>query len=501
MNGAVQRSRDSYDVIVIGSGLGGSTLAVRLAQHGLRVLVVEKGDYPADSVGPPSAPWGPYKSLKPAPDLVGGATKFYGAAMYRLREIDFLRVRHESGDTPGWPIGYADLEPYYTEAERIYRVHGDAESDPSEPSRAANLPYPPLPHAPLVSTLISRLQRSGTCVSSIPRALDYGPGRPCLLCPECDAYYCRQDAKMDAEVAALRPALASGQVTLLTGAECLRIETDARGIRATGVTVRHGGECQTFAARAVALCAGALHSPRLLLRSHTPRHPRGLGNASGCVGRYLAGHTAGMLFVIQGVRRVPAMHTKTFAINTYYESSPNWPYPTGTIQAAGQMPFWDGNAVAGWKKPLARFVGERSLYCFVMTEALPTRDSGFEFADGRVVRKIGPRENTESFGRLRRLAIDAFRRAGYHVVAPGYKSLWHEVGTVRFGDDPATSVLDPTCRVHDMDDLYVVDASVLPSAGAVNTGLTIAALALRAGDAIAARAGVSVTATGKLTVS
>jgi choline dehydrogenase-like flavoprotein len=494
-------SGDLYDVVIIGSGLGGSTLACRLGGRGLRVLVVEHGDFPRDAIRDSDTPVGPYKNLVPKPALVGGLTKFYGAAMYRLRENDFQTVRHEAGETPGWPIAYADLEAYYTDAERMYRVHGDADEDPTEPPRSANLPFPPLPHAPLVSTMIDRLCRSGACVSSMPRALDYGTGRPCVLCPSCDAYYCRADAKMDAEVAALRPALATGRVTLLTRANCVRIETDPQGARVTGVLVRRDGECLTIPARVVAACAGIEQSPRLLLQSHSARHPRGLGNNSGCVGRYMAGHTAGMLFVLQGARRVPPMHTKTFAINTYYDRSPGWPFPTGTIQAAGQMPFWDGDAVPGWKKPLARLVAERSLYCFFMTEALPTPESGFEFVDGRVARTVPPKENTETFERLRRLAIDTFRCAGYRVIAPGYRSIWHQVGTVRFGSNPATSVLDSTCRVHDIENLYVVDASVLPSAGALNTGLTIAALALRAGDTIAAQMARPIGLERELTVS
>jgi len=473
------------DVVIVGSGLGGSTLAHRLADRGLRVLVVEEGHF---FDGPPRRPNDPIglhmRTFKPEPTFVGGPTKFYGAAMYRMRERDFNARHHEAGESPTWPIDYRELEPYYSAAEQLYHVHGAAD-DPSEPPRSIPFPYPPLPHAPLVSALVDRLRASGTSVSAMPRALDYGPGRPCVLCPTCDAYYCRLDAKMDAEIAALRPAIATGRVDLLTRTECVRIVTCDRGTRAAGLVVRRDGIEQRIDADVVAVCAGVPDSARLLIRSANAAHPHGLGNAAGCVGRYLAGHTTGMIFPLLSASKLPPAHTKTFAITSYYDSAPGWPYPTGVIQAAGQIPFWDADIVARWKKPIARFIGDRSIYCFYMTEALPTRESGYEFDRGEIVHMTPPRQNTQTFKRLRSLAIDTFKRAGYRAVAPNHQSLWHVVGTCRFGVDPETSVVDRNCKIHDVDNLYVVDASVLPSAGAVNTGLTIAALALRTGDVIA----------------
>jgi hypothetical protein len=224
----------------------------------------------------------------------------------------------------------------------------------------------------------------------------------------------------------------------------------------------------------------------LLLDSRTSRHPAGLGNATGCVGRYYGGHDTGMVFPLLSLgARLPPMHTKTFAINAFYDGAPDWPYPMGVVHAAGQVPFWEQKAVPWWLKLPARLVGERSIYCFFMNEVAPTRESGFVLDGDRLVDMRSPPRNPRTFARLRRFAIDLFRRAGYPVVAPSRRSFWHRVGTARFGTDPATSVLDPNCRVHDIEGLYVVDASVLPSAGAVGTALTIAALALRVGDVIA----------------
>jgi choline dehydrogenase-like flavoprotein len=203
-----------------------------------------------------------------------------------------------------------------------------------------------------------------------------------------------------------------------------------------------------------------------------------------------------MILPLTGLAALPAMHTKTFAINAYYESSPDWPYPTGVVQAAGQMPFWAN--LPRWQRPAAKLIANRSLYCFYMTEALPSKASGFEFNGPGEPREIPPVENTQTFLRMRRLAVEAFRRAGYRSVTPGVKMLFHGVGTVRFGSDPATSVLDPECRVHGVQNVFVADASVFPSAGAMNNTLTIAALALRTGDVIARQLSVADGATSAM---
>lgn len=477
-----------FDAIIVGAGVGGSTLAHRLAERGLRVLVLDRSDYldlPPWRAGDPIGIH--YRDVPTGTNVVGGQTKFYGAAMYRMRESDFRATEHEAGESPAWPISYADLAPYYDQAETLYRVHGSIEGDPSEPPRSSGYPHPPLPHAPIVSDVVDRLRRSGATVSAMPRALDYGPGGTCVLCATCDAYYCRLDAKMDAETAALKPALRSGRVDLLTRANCLRILTNDRGTQATGVRIERDGEQQTLRANIVAVCAGLGPSAILLLESRTSRHPAGLGNGTGCVGRYYGGHDTGMVFpLLSLMRKLPPMHTKTFAMNAYYDGAPDWPFPLGVIQAAGQVPFWQQDIVPWWMKLPAKMVGERSLYCFFMNEMIPTRESGFVLESDRIVGLQMPPRNPRTFGKLRGLAIEMFRSAGYQVVSPGHRSVWHRVGTVRFGTHPETSVLDANCKVHDIDGLYVVDASVLPSAGAVGTALTIAALALRTGDAIAA---------------
>jgi choline dehydrogenase-like flavoprotein len=479
-----------YDVIVIGSGAGGSTLAYQLSRLGREVLIVERGIILRPEQPNISETVGKYifHIIKPDDEIsvVGGQTKFYGSALYRMRESDFCAVEHENGVSPAWPITYSDLEPYYEAAEVLYRVHGSPDGDPSEPPRARPFPFPPISHDPIVSGIVRRMERSGTRASAIPRGLDYGPGGSCIRCSTCDGYYCQLDAKMDAEIAALRPAMASKKVSLVTSAHCLRVLTSKDGARVTGVLLRHLGREKAVYADVVAVCAGLTGSVSLLRRSRTPKYPEGLGNATGCLGRYLGGHSVGTILPFMGWNKVPPEHTKTFAINAFYNGAPHWPHPLGVIQLAGQMPFWE--SVPWPKRPLVRFVGVRSVMCFHMTEALPTRDTGFIFDGDKIVGQIPPVHNLRSFRKLREVAVDIFRRAGHRVLGrlrPPY--VWHMVGTARFGTDPASSVVDPNCQVHGIKGLFVVDASVLPSAGAVNTALTIFALALRAGDYIARR--------------
>ena len=491
-----QDPRTVWDAIVIGSGAGGSSIALRLAQHGVKTLVVERGDFLHLDPPDKDAPEGRYLydilAEPSAPlDFVGGQTKFYGAALYRLRESDFRAVEHGCGTSPAWPFGYDAIEPYYQQAETLYRVHGAPASDPTEPPHHEALPYPALPHAPLIARLIGRLERSGTKVSAIPRALDYGPQGKCVLCAACDAYYCARDAKMDAEIAALRPALATGQVTLLTRTECLRVLTSSDGRQATGVVLRDSDGTRMVQAGTVVIAAGIPGSPLLLRRSRSEHHPHGLGNAGGALGRYMSGHSVGYLFPLVSWRQLAPIHSKTIAINAYHDGAPGWPHPLGVIQLTGQMPFWRTAPRA--LRTIAYLIGQHSLTGFYGTEALPTPQSGLVFDGDRVARRIEPAHDLAAFERLRGLAVDAFRRAGYPVLARRRAPyLWHEAGTVCLGTDQQRSVIDPDCRVHGVRGLYVADQSVLPSAGAVNTALTIIALALRAGDHIA---GVAATTT------
>ena len=472
------------DAVVVGTGLGGSSFAHGLSRRGFTVLVVDEGDH-IQYNGTDLSPVHIAKfSEKPH---VGGLSKFYGAAMYRLREMDFQPVEMEAGLSPGWPISYADLEPFYADAERMYKVHGSSKNDPTEPPRSTPWPHHPIPHQGPVCELVERLsQRAGIQVSFIPRAIDYDPeaGGACVLCRHCDAYFCPRDAKVDAEIGALRPAIASGYVNVLHSTTCLRVLTTPDGKRAIGIRVRRGAEEFTIHAKVVALSCGVMGTPVTLWRSRSDKHPHGLANASRTLGRNFAAHTQGWVFAIKpGVQHTP-FHQKTFAIHTFYNSAPDWPYPTGAIQSAGYIePF----GLSRRYRPFAAFLMYNSFHTFIMSEGVPGPETGFHLSDSGATLVKPPRQNVQTFATLRRHAKELFRAAGYPVFAPRlYERGWHGVGTARMGTDPATSAVDPTCKAHDVEGLYVVDASVLPSPGAVNTGLTIAANALRVASHVAA---------------
>jgi choline dehydrogenase-like flavoprotein len=471
-------TNSSYDAVVIGTGVGGSTFAYALARRGLNVAVIERGDYFKPEV----------KDLVPLhlhyfQDLpvIGGQTKSFGAAMYRFRESDFEPTEMENGVSPGWPITYAELEPYYCEAEKLFKVHGSSINDTTEPPRSQPWPHDPIPHQGPARELVERVtERAGFPVSHIPRAIDYDPlnGGKCVLCRFCDAYYCPRDAKMDAELAALRPAVATGNVTLLTKTQCLRVLTTPDGKKVTGVVLRSdGGSEFTLNTPIVASGCGLRETPLLLWRSRTSQHPNGLANGSGALGRYWASHTQGWVFPMKLGVQAENFHQKTFAINSFYHSAPDWKYPMGVIQAAGSI---EPIGMSRRYRYAAEWIIKNSFQTFVMTEALPGPNTGYALSDDGA-KLIGmPIKNKRTFAKLRRHAAKIFRAAGYTTFVPPMEGNFHNVGTARMGADPATSVVDGNCKAHDVDGLYVIDSCVLPTSGALNTGLTIAAVALRA---------------------
>jgi choline dehydrogenase-like flavoprotein len=480
----VINTRDlSCEAVVVGTGLGGSSFAYGLSRRGFTTIIVDEGE----TIRTESADRSPiHYTAFGDKRYVGGLSKFYGASMYRLRQSDFAPTEMEAGVSPGWPIAYADLEPFYAEAERVYKVHGSSENDPTEPPRSSPWPYAPIPHQGPVRELVGRLTSlANVPVSHIPRSIDYDPGGAgsCVLCRHCDGYFCPRDAKIDGEIGALRPAIKSGFVTLMTRTTSLRIITSPDGRHVEGVRVKRDGEEFTIHARVVAVSAGVMGTPLLLWRSRTDQHPNGLGNESGNLGRNFGAHTMGWVFPLQlGVQRTP-FHQKTFAIHAYYSSAPDWPYPTGTIQSAGYI---EPIGMSRRYRPFVAALLQNSFHTFIMTEGLPSSETGFQLSDGGVSLLCAPLQNIKTFSTLRARAIGLFRAAGYRVLASRvFDERWHGVGTARMGTDPNTSVVDASCQAHDVEGLYVVDASALTSAGAVNTGLTIAANALRAAASVA----------------
>ena len=517
-----------YDVIIIGTGAGGGTLAYRLAPSGKRILVLERGDF----VRREKANWdsravnveGRYqtrevwqdkdgKPLHPHTNYnVGGNTKFYGAALFRLRERDFGELRHHGGVSPAWPIAYDDLEPYYTEAERLYHVHGERGADPTEPWTSMPYPFPAVSHEPRMQQLHDDLARCGLKPFHVPLGVMLDESRPgqsaCVRCNTCDGFPCLVRAKSDAQVVALEPALRWPNVTLLTNAKALRLETSASGREIARVVVNHAGEELTFSADIVVSSCGAINSAALLLRSATDRHPNGLANSSGVVGRHYMGHINSILLAISNTPN-PTVFQKTLAVNDFYFGDQDFPYPMGHISFVGKL---DAVALSAGAPPFVPgmtldVMARHSLDFWLTSEDLPDPDNRVTLdRSGNIVLSYTP-SNEEGHRRLiKRLEyllqhldmrphlIPRNLFVGDRIPLAGVA---HQNGTIRFGHDPRTSALDPTCKAHDVDNLYVVDGSFFPSSGAVNPALTIMANALRVGDHLLERLGARAAEAGR----
>jgi choline dehydrogenase-like flavoprotein len=517
-----------YDVIVIGTGAGGGTLAYRLAPSGKRILVLERGDYVPREKANWSAKavnlegryatrevWrdGSGHELHPHTNYwVGGNTKFYGAALFRLRREDFDEVKHWGGISPAWPIAYDDLEPYYTEAERLYHVHGRRGEDPTDPPASGPYPYPPVGHEPRIQALADDFVRLGLRPFHVPLGVMLDEDRPqtsrCIRCDTCDGHPCLVSAKADAQVLCVDPALAHPNVTLLTGAYAARLETSPSGREVTRVVVERGGATEAYSADIVVVACGAINSAALLLRSASDRHPHGLANGSDVVGRHYMGHVNSVLMALSKCPN-PTVFQKTLGVNDFYFGSEEWRFPMGHISFVGKL---DGETLKAGAPALAPgwtldLMARHSLDFWLTSEDLP--DPGNRVTldrDGTIV--LSYRPNNEAgherlIERLKRLMAQQIRCPHHgHACHQGVfaRSLFagqriplagvaHQNGTVRFGRDPRTSALDPDCRAHEVDNLYVVDASFFPSSGAVNPALTVMANALRVGDHLRRRLG------------
>lgn len=490
------------DVLIIGSGMGGASLAAGLAGSGLRVVVLERGERLADSAEArdPAAIFGRghYRPREEWLDArgrafnpgnyacVGGNSKFYGAVLLRYREADFRPLRHRDGTTPGWPIGYDDLEPFYTRAEALYRVRGAAEGDPTEPPRSAPYPFPPIPDEPEVADLRRRLQAQGLHVSALPLGVDLD--RWLSRAPTTwDAFPDTTGAKSDAETCAMAEALRHSNVTLLTGTRVTRIV--ARGRRVTGVEVERQGRRETMSAPLVCLSAGAVMSAALLLASAGEDHPAGLANRSDQVGRNFMNHNLTGMIAYNPLRRNRSVYEKTIQFNDWYLTGGRDGTPLGNVQMLGRITGPILAAEGGLPLWLATHLANRSMHVMAMSEDLPHPDSRVLWRDGRVVldwRRTNKTAHADLVARLRR----AMRRAGWPIVLsrgfPKSKPS-HQCGTARMGTDPGSSVVDANLFAHDLDNLMIADASVLPTSAAVNPSLTVAALALRAAAHLVAR--------------
>jgi choline dehydrogenase-like flavoprotein len=495
----------SYDLIIIGSGAGGGTLAYALRESGRRILIVERGDYlpqEPENWNPraifkgkrykPSEVWTDSQGRPFQPGVhyfVGGNTKVYGAAPPRFRQEDFEAVEHEGGTSPAWPWRYTDFEPYYAAAEAIYWVHGEPWGDPTDPPRSSPFPYPAVPHEPFIEALRDQLRGQGLRPSWLPLGIDLRPGGGCIRCKTCDGFPCRVLAKADADVCAVRPALESPHVELCPRAFARRLLTDASGKRVVAVEVERDGERLELHADIFVVSCGAANSAALLLRSANGLHPNGLANSSGLVGRNYMVHNNTAMMAVDPRRRNPTVFQKTMAVNDYYYRGPGWPYPLGNLQLLGKLQAGMLTAEKPFvPRPVLQSMADHSVDWWVMSEDLPDPENrvtvGHSSGNIRVHWKPNNRASHE---KLIQAGSRMLREAGYPLVLVqrmGIATNSHQCGTLRFGEDPASAVLDPFCNTYDIDNLYVVDSSFFPSSAAMNPALTIAAQSLRVADYI-----------------
>jgi choline dehydrogenase-like flavoprotein len=510
-----------YDFIIIGTGAGGGTLLHKLASSGKKILVLERGDFVKreldnwnsrkvnveghyntkevwyDKDGKPLHPHTNYN--------VGGNTKFYGAALFRMRKEDFGELKHYDGISPAWAIEYDELEPFYTEAENLYHVHGKRGEDPTEPWSSAEFPFPAVSHEPRIGHLAEDFAAMGCQPFHVPLGIQLKENdvrSKCIRCATCDGFPCLVGAKADAHICGVEPSLDYPNVTLLTNALVTKLETDESGQHISAVNVtRENGAKERYSAETVVVSAGAINSAALLLRSANAKHPNGLANSSDQVGRNYMGHVNSVMLAVSKCPN-PTIFQKTLGINDFYFGTEDFPYPMGHISFVGKL---DGVTLSAGAPAIAPgftldLMAKHSLDFWLTTEDLPDPNNRVTLdSAGNIVLSYTP-NNLESHQHLQnklKFLMNNQRKCDMHgsechqgIFARNLylteqiplAGVAHQNGTIRFGNDPRTSVLNKNCQAHDVHNLYVVDGSFFPSSSAVNPALTIMANALRVGE-------------------
>ncbi len=515
---------NNYEVIIIGSGAGGGTLARRLASTGKRILILERGDWlkrealnwDAKAVFVENRYISPDtwydrdgKAFQPQIHyFVGGATKMYGAALYRLRKEDFGELREYDGISPAWPVSYDEMEPFYTKAEQMYQVHGLRGIDPTEPPASAPYPYPPVTNEPRIQQLFDSMKAAGLHPFPAPCGIMLNEqdmaNSACIRCRTCDGFPCLVHAKSDAEVLGVRPALQFSNVTLLRNSRVLKLNTNTSGHSVKEVVVERNGGTETFTGDIVVVSCGAANSAKLLLLSANDKHPNGLANGSGQVGRNYMYHNS---MAVLAISKEPNLtfFQKTIALNDFYFGTDGFEFPMGNIQMVGksvgemyrgEKPLETALAPIGMLDDIAR----HAVDFWLSTEDLPDPNNrvGVD-KQGNVTLSYTPNNQASKqklydklksmLGHLGMHHEHLIPRNAYLKTEIPIAGVAHQAGTCRFGSDPASSVLDVNCKAHELDNLYVVDTSFFVSIGAVNPSLTAMANAIRVGEHIAGRLG------------
>jgi choline dehydrogenase-like flavoprotein len=506
-----------FDVIIVGSGAGGGTLARQLAPSGKSILILERGDWLKreaenwdatavfvqnryispetwyDRDGRPFQPQVHY--------FVGGATKMFGAALYRLRKEDFGELRHHDGISPAWPISYDELEPYYARAERMYHVHGLRGRDPTEPPASGPYPCPPVSNEPRIQQLSDNLTAAGYHPFPAPCAVMLDEQNmaysTCIRCQTCDGFPCLVHAKSDAETVAVRPALEFPNVTLLRNAKALKLQTNASGTTVTEVVADVAGQREVFRGDIVVVSCGAANSAKLLLMSANDKHPRGLANGSDQVGRNYMFHNSQAVLAVS-LEPNPTIFQKTIALNDFYFGMDGFEYPMGNIQMIGKSlgPMYRGEKpieTALLPMGLLDNLARHAVDFWLTTEDLPDPENRVTVnQDGDLTLSYTPNNQVarqklydklkSMLGQLGMHPHHLIPRDIYMKTEIPLAGCAHQVGTCRFGADPKTSVLDVNCKAHELDNLYVVDTSFFVSIGAVNPSLTAIANSIRVSE-------------------
>ncbi|MBF2021551.1 MAG: GMC family oxidoreductase [Hydrococcus sp. C42_A2020_068] len=482
-----------YDVIIVGTGAGGGTLTRKLTPTGKKILVLERGEFLAkesselvevevfkkedyhapeqwyDNAGEPFHPQTCYS--------VGGNTKIYSGVLMRMREKDFEAIQHQDGISPEWELKYQDFEPYYTEAEKLYRIHGKAGDDPTEPSRSEDYPFSPIQHESNVQDIGDRLSKYGLH----PAYLPIGIG---------------DEGRTDSEDTGVTPAIkGSNNVTLKTGAKVVCLHTNSSGSTVKAVEAEIDGQSYLFMGDIIVLACGAINSAALLLHSANEKHPQGLANSSDLVGRNLMKHLMTVILQ-QSPQPNSGLFQRTLYINDFYWGDDNFNYPMGHIQNSGgilqDVIFSESPPILSVAAKLMPGFGlkqlaKRSLGWWLQTEDLPNPNNRVTIKGYKLYLDYTP-NNLEAHDRLLYRwqevlkATDKQSRGIHPYGSIPIQVVAHQCGTCRFGKDPKSSVLDLNCRTHDLDNLYVVDSSFFPSNAAVSPALTVIANALRVGE-------------------
>ena len=509
---------DTYDVIIIGTGAGGGTLARHLAPSGKRILLLERGDWLPrelenwlteavfvdnryvspdtwyDKDGKPFQPGVHY--------FVGGATKLYGAALYRLRQGGLRRAspsrRHLTRLADLLRRARAVLHARRAALPGARRTRGGSDGAAGERS----VP-PPGGLARAADPAARGRSRSGRApavprpVRDHARRVEHAVLARACGAPTCDGFPCLVHAKSDAEVLGVRPALEHPNVTLLTNARVVRLETNDGGTTVTEVVVDREGTEERFVGDVVVVACGAANTAKLLLESASDKHPDGLANGSDQVGRNYMFHDSTAVLALSREEN-PTAYQKTLGLNDFYFGSDDFEYPLGNVQMVGKS---QAEMFRGERPRETRLAPEWTLErmakhaidFWLSTEDLPRPDNRVTVdRDGKLTLSY-TETNAEAkqrlyakvkslLGKLDMNPDHLIHRFAYMKNDIPIAGCAHQAGTCRFGTDPDTSVLDVNCKAHELDNLYVVDTSVFPSIGAVNPALTAMANSLRVGD-------------------